>query len=410
MRIAIWHNLPSGGAKRLLYDQVRGLLQRGHQIEVWCPSTADQSYLPLGELVPEHVLPFPQPRAARPRRLTGPYHATMDRLRAMELHCQQAAQQINRGGFDLLFGQPCMFFRTTAISLLVRLPRLIYLHEPYRWLYEALPELPWLAPPSWGPGWWRPSAVRASARDLLRLAALRVQAREELRSARAWDIILANSLYSRESILRAYGCDARVCYPGIDTDRFVYRRQPREDFVIGLGAFAREKNPELAIRALAELPAPRPRLVWVGNVGNPEYLAQLRRLAADRGVAFEPLLRVGDDQLVDLLNRALLMLYAPRLEPFGLAPLEAGACGTPVVAVAEGGVRETVQDGRNGLLVESAPAAVAEAVARLRDNPARARALGEQAHALTQEHWSLPASIDRLERRFAEVRSMKYEV
>ena len=61
MRIAVWHNLPSGGGKRALHDHVRGLLGRGHTIEAWCPSTADPDYLPLSELIPEHVLPLAWP-------------------------------------------------------------------------------------------------------------------------------------------------------------------------------------------------------------------------------------------------------------------------------------------------------------------------------------------------------------
>jgi len=45
------------------------------------------------------------------------------------------------------------------------------------------------------------------------------------------------------------------------------------------------------------------------------------------------------------------MVYSARLEPFGLAPLEANACATPVVAVAEGGVRESIRNGVNGVLI-----------------------------------------------------------
>ena len=58
MRIAVWHNLPSGGAKRALHDQVRGLVGRGHVVESWCPPTADQEFLSIGQLVPEHVVPL----------------------------------------------------------------------------------------------------------------------------------------------------------------------------------------------------------------------------------------------------------------------------------------------------------------------------------------------------------------
>src|SRR6476660_8489805 len=58
MRIAIWHNLPSGGGKRALYNQIRGFLKRGHEVESWCPPTADQKYFPFGEIIPEHVMPL----------------------------------------------------------------------------------------------------------------------------------------------------------------------------------------------------------------------------------------------------------------------------------------------------------------------------------------------------------------
>jgi glycosyltransferase involved in cell wall biosynthesis len=113
-------------------------------------------------------------------------------------------------------------------------------------------------------------------------------------------------------------------------------------------------------------------------------------------------MRVSDDELRDTLSRALALVYAPRLEPFGLAPLEANACGLPAIAVAEGGVRETVEDGVNGILVEPEPPAMARAIERLRDDPALAQRLGANAYQIVRERWSLPAAIDRLETRFAE--------
>src|SRR6476620_3082634 len=58
MRIAIWYNLPSGGAKRALYRHVRGLLERGHEVEAWCPPSANRDFLPLADLIPEHVRPL----------------------------------------------------------------------------------------------------------------------------------------------------------------------------------------------------------------------------------------------------------------------------------------------------------------------------------------------------------------
>ena len=66
MKIAVWHNLPSGGGKRSLYYHVKGLIERGHTVESWCPSTADRTYLPLDDLITEHIIPFNwEPRAAK---------------------------------------------------------------------------------------------------------------------------------------------------------------------------------------------------------------------------------------------------------------------------------------------------------------------------------------------------------
>jgi glycosyltransferase involved in cell wall biosynthesis len=229
----------------------------------------------------------------------------------------------------------------------------------------------------------------------------RLQAREEVDNAAAFDRILVNSYFSRESVLRAYGLDSDVCYLGIDTDFFVDRHLERANTVIGLGSFAREKNIRLCIEALALIPQPRPKLVWVGNAAARSYLDEMRALARERNVDFEPKLRVTDAQLVDLLNRAQVMLYAPWLEPFGLAHLEANSCGVPVIAVAEGGVRETIVDGITGLIVDKNSASMAAAISKLIGNATLARELGMSARLNVEKNWSMIAAIDRLEQRLA---------
>ena len=405
MRIAIWHNLPSGGGKRALHDHVRGLLARGHTLEAWCPPTADRAFLPLSDLIPEHVVPLDIRRPARwnlPARLLRPYREITGTLAALDAHCRACAEQINAGGFDLLFANSCQLVRAAPIGRYVPGPKLLYLQEPYRWLYEAMPLPPWAAPEPQAQ-WWRPAALRARLRDELATRARRIQVREERAGAAAFDRILANSLYSRESILRAYGLDATVCYLGVDAQAFELPAAPREDYLVGLGALVPEKNIHMALAALGELPAPRPRLVWIGNVAAPGHLEGLRRHAASLGVAFEPRVGVSQAELREALGRALALIYAPRLEPFGLAPLEAGASGTPVVAVAEAGVRETVIDGVNGLLAAHQPRALARAIERLRADPALARRLGEGGATLVRERWSLEAATERLEQQFEEV-------
>jgi len=322
----------------------------------------------------------------------------------MDEHCKNCADEINRGGFDLLFANACAYYRVAPIARYVEIPTILYLQEPFRALYEALPKLPWLAldplPGRKVFSYWR--SVRFVT-NLIEVQALRVQAREERRNAGAFHRILVNSFYSRESVFRAYGLDSRVCYLGIDTNLFRSLELQREDFVIGVGAFIPEKNIDFVLRALAKIRKHRPTLVWVGNAAWDSYLRDLVLLAQELNVSFEAKIRIDDAELVRLLNRAKIMVYAPHLEPFGLAPLEANACGLPVVAVAEGGVRETVIDGVNGILVEHDHDSFASAVERLRQDEQYWQRLSGQGRRLVEQKWSLDASIDRLEAKFVEL-------
>jgi len=157
------------------------------------------------------------------------------------------------------------------------------------------------------------------------------------------------------------------------------------------------KNVRFCIEAIGKLRSPRPKFVWVGNFVHDPYLVEMRVLAEKLGVTFEAKVRISDAELLDILNLSTALLYAPRLEPFGLAPLEANACGLPVIAVAEGGVRETIVNEVNGLVVDSTPDAMAAAINRLLAEPSLARQLGINGRLLVEKKWNMSTSIDRLE-------------
>jgi glycosyltransferase involved in cell wall biosynthesis len=418
MKIAVWHNLPSGGGKRALYYHVRGLVARGHAVEAWCPPTSDRDYLPLGEFVTENVVPL-DIRQSRVRTFLAGREMLRDQLHsnllaqveALDEHCRKCAEEINRGGFDILFANSSLIQAVSSIGRYVETAKALYLQEPHRGLYEARGNgLPWVAIPAIKTPWIRPRYLSWFMANLIGTQQLRQVAREELLNARAFDRILVNSFFSRESLLRAYGLDSAVCYLGVDNQLFVNRHQSREGFVVGLGELGPHKNVEFIIRAVAEIFAPRPRLIWIGNVSHQFYSEEMQRLAKSADVSLESRTRISDSELVEMLNRASVMAYAPRLEPFGFAPLEANSCGLPVVAVAEGGVRETMVDGVNGLLVDAEPRAMGKGIEQLLKNREYARQLGETGFRMVAEKWSWDAALDRLEQQFVrtiEQRSKK---
>ena len=106
---------------------------------------------------------------------------------------------------------------------------------------------------------------------------------------------------------------------------------------------------------------------------------------------------VSDRELIEDLNRASVMLYTPRLEPFGYAPLEAAACGLPVVGIREGGVRETVNHGVTGLLADSDADDLAANLVKILSNPDLGRQLGDNGRRWVSERWTIEQMTARLE-------------
>ena len=145
MRIALWHNLPPGGGKRAFYDQVAGLVKLGHYVESWCPPSADQQFLPLSDLVTEHVVDAEHVPLSKRKNLWELAHDSDLQLEAMNRHCQRCAHEMSRGTFDIMFAGPCREFRVMSIARYVEMPSVLYLQEPQRRLYEALPVPPWAA-------------------------------------------------------------------------------------------------------------------------------------------------------------------------------------------------------------------------------------------------------------------------
>ena len=404
MRIAVWHNLPSGGGKRALYYHVRGLVERGHEVSCWCLDSADQSYLPLSEFAPERVVrtEFRKPRAGFTSWLAPWYSEAIARMQAFDEACRRCAQEIAAGQFDLLFANSSVGYHVPFILRHLNMRKVLYLQEPCRFLYEAAPVLPWVssAEEEWGSPLFSPRRIRANYPNL---QTLRLQAKQEWLNVQSCDRVLVNSYFSRESVLRAYGVAARVCYLGVDTTLFRNLKLERQRFIVGVGSIDPIKHIDLAISAVALLPEPRPPLVWIADSGSQSYRNTITELARSSGVELRIHSAISDSELVNILNRAALLLCTPRLEPFGFAVLEANACGLPVVGVAEGGLRETVEHGRNGLLVDSEPASIARAVARLLGDPSFARQMGETGVANVAQNWAVEKSVDRLEENLREV-------
>jgi glycosyltransferase involved in cell wall biosynthesis len=168
--------------------------------------------------------------------------------------------------------------------------------------------------------------------------------------------------------------------------------------VLSVGSVQPGKGFDFVIQALAELPqSKRPLLRIVGNAEATGERDFLTRLAERLGVALAIEVGLDDVQLARRYAEAALLVFAAHREPFGLVALEAMACATPVVTVAEGGVRESVQHEVTGLLVERQPRLFADAVQRLLADPAARGRLGANAREAVCRQWTWDIGTARLE-------------
>ncbi|MEG3436752.1 glycosyltransferase [Pannus brasiliensis CCIBt3594] len=187
-----------------------------------------------------------------------------------------------------------------------------------------------------------------------------------LHRLRQWDAIsshrvdafIANSRHTARRIWRCYRRTAKVIYPPVQIDRFPYLEE-KEDFFLVVSRLVSYKKVPLIVEAFNELGLP---LVVIGD--GPQ-MGLIRQIARSN---IQILGSVPDEVVEKYMSRAKAFVYAA-CEDFGIALVEAQACGTPVIAFGSGGALETVRDSRhdprNGtglFFAQQTPTAIREAI------------------------------------------------
>lgn len=390
MRIAIFHNLPSGGAKRTLHEQVKRLSEH-HTLDLFTLSTADSEFADIRPYVGNvNIAEFNPGRLYR-----SPFGRLNQGVRMVDLlrlrgRMKELAAEIDSGDYDVALIHPCRFTFTPTITRYLKTPTLYYRHDPVRWLHD-----PPIHRPYQQAGSLRTTLDRF---DPLNIGYFKLLLREDTSGMRAANHVVTNSCFVRETLYRLYGIAPSVVYHGVDTRRFHPAYPGRENYVLSVGAISPFKGYDFIIEGLAQIPEPRrPELVLVGNVSLSDEHRFLLSLAQQHGVRLTIHEMVTDEELVRLYNQALCTIFTPVMEPFGLVPLESMACGTPVVGIAEGGVRETIIQGVTGYLVGRDAGELASVVEALIGDPALIEELGCRAREHVERNWTWERSMESLQ-------------
>ncbi len=177
-----------------------------------------------------------------------------------------------------------------------------------------------------------------------------------------------------------------------------------------VGRLDPQKDQLAVVEALPALLVRHPdlHLLLLGPVTNPDYAALVRRRVAELGleerVSLVPGLPPGSPALAGAYAASAALVLPSRHEPFGIVILEAWAAGLPVVGRGVGGVRDLVEDGRDGLVfAEDDPAGLVRGLDQILSDPELARRLGEQGRAKALAHYTWDAVSQRLYRLYREL-------
>lgn len=181
------------------------------------------------------------------------------------------------------------------------------------------------------------------------------------------DRILANSRNVQERIKRFADRESKVIYPGVKTKKFGFKKFG--NFWLSVNRLYPEKRLELQIEAFKKMPGER--LVIVGSFSKGDHAQRYAKKISSmlpENISLKQ--NIAEKELLELYANCTGLIATAVDEDFGLTPLEAMSAGKPVVAVNEGGYRETITS-KTGLLVEANSGRLANAVKAVSRNPAK---------------------------------------
>jgi len=399
MKIALFHNVSNGGVKRAIYEQAKELIKRGHVVDAFIPTADQEWFLPLDEVVSmkksyavKNIIPYINIKGFR---IIYYYFTPWAQKRVQK----RIAEDINKGQYDIAFVHQVVPTHGPFILRYLDIPAIYYLQDPLlRGLEYKLIEkqdndsLNNLA-----------HTLKESINTFYAKTILLPIDRSNTKHAKR---ILVNSYYSHESVLRAYGLNSYVCYLGVDTEKF----KPlidisKENIILSVGRLHILKGFRFILHSLAKVKQniKKFKYVIIGDVNYVQEHRILTELARKNNVDLEIKINISEAELIQYYNKARLVVNASYAEPFGLVSLEAMSCGTPVVGVKEGGLREVIEHEKTGLLIDRDEQEFGEAVMYLFNNPRLCKEMGANARDVAIQKWSWAKATDRLLEHFNQV-------
>jgi UDP-N-acetylmuramyl pentapeptide phosphotransferase/UDP-N-acetylglucosamine-1-phosphate transferase/glycosyltransferase involved in cell wall biosynthesis len=269
-----------------------------------------------------------------------------------------AVEQLDVSAFDIVISSSYV----AAKGILTRPDQLhvCYCHSPVRFAWDLQHQ------------YLFECGMTRGLKSMLARAVLHYIRNWDTRSANGVDLFLTNSDFVARRVEKCYRRRSVTLYPPVDLEHFTLETE-KEDFYLTVSRMVPYKRIDLIAEAFSAMPDKR--LIIIGE--GPDF----EKIKAKSGPNVKLLGHLPFDQMVEYMQRARAFVFAAE-EDFGIAPVEAQACGTPVIAFGRGGVTESVIAGVTGVFFnEQTVAKVCEAVRQFEQNQASFNPATIRAHA-----------------------------
>jgi glycosyltransferase involved in cell wall biosynthesis len=213
------------------------------------------------------------------------------------------------------------------------------------------------------------------------------------------DHVICNSKFTKKHFSKIYQKQVACCiYPGIDLNYFCTKKSKKQ-YLFMLCRLTKFKNVHIAIEAMKKIENKDYKLI-IGGEGEEKnnLIALTNKLNLSDKIIF--IGQVASNELPKLYAEAKLVLFTNYHEPFGLVPIEALACGTPVAGVKSGGLKETLKHNYNSVLLNDMnPESLAKIINELLSDSCKYRTL-QQNSRRSVEAFSWDRHVYRLEKIF----------
>lgn len=324
-KIAIFHNLPGGGSTRVL-KEIYIHFSNKYIVDVY---TYDENQ----NLWRNIIFPYKQ-KVIKIYPWKGFIKRLIWIIFILPFIHMKLANKINKKNYKTIIVNHDYFTKSPYLLRYLSKKKIYILQEPQREYYE--------------PAKYHAPHLKNKLANIIRYPIKVI----DIYNTKKADVIIANSIYSVKTISKIYRRKPILMYPGVNVDFFKPNRNiKKEKILLSIGAIKPIKGHDFIIRSLHRILG-KYQLIIVGD-GKDKYIKELYSIAGNKKKFVKIIDKhITDVELVSLYQKSLILCTAAYKEPLGLISLEAQSCGTPVVAINEGGIQETIIDGVTGYLSE----------------------------------------------------------